>query len=675
MLSKLFSFLTIRQRIGALVVLMLMGFMGMLLVNIQTTATLDEARKMEQATQKRARLFEDLQAASLKAAKLSEEFLLERDDRKADATSDIFSNALSQSADEQVLGAFSGRYYSSLDHLSEVSKIFNEIRKRREEVGLGEEDGLRGKLNAAVRRAGEKLAFFTEKSKLGASAGVVEAKMLQLRHHEKDYMLFGDPAIIEKFDASYDELLKSMKPAGFKIVARMEMKGFLKVYRQDFTDWVAGKKALDDEVVLFRQKISALVADVEKQSAEVIENGANQMADAIIRKETAQKTFYAITVGIVLLSILLSLLIARSITRPLARLADVMDRIRVNDLSVQLPEIRSRDALGRLSVAARNFLESVIQSERLKDNARLDRQKEIDRQVALEKMLMSFRKETEAVMQQVSSQAGEVIRRTALLNEISHDAQASSDLARNSTASSVEHAKSVSVKAQDLQAAASDIIEQTEKAHNVVAEADAVSLSANGTMEKLNKASAQIGDIVQMIGKIAGQTNLLALNATIEAARAGEAGKGFAVVAEEVKELSSQTAKATETISTQIMDVQQAASETGSLIHTISDMIVGINEVTGAIAQAVDVQRQATNQMDGDIEIALRESCGASDRVGDVADKIAQSSREAKAFSSVSTQLEDVIATMQGSVHAFLDAVEQDLAARRAEMQAERDVA
>ena len=139
---------------------------------------------------------------------------------------ELFASALAQSVDDQVLGDFSSSYQTTLAQLSEAAAIFADIRKLREEVGLGEEDGLRGKLNAAVRRAGEKLTSFTQKYKLGTSSGVVEAKMLQLRHHEKDYMLFGDPGIIAKFDASYEELLKSMKPAGFKIVGRMEMKGF-----------------------------------------------------------------------------------------------------------------------------------------------------------------------------------------------------------------------------------------------------------------------------------------------------------------------------------------------------------------------------------------------------------------------------------------------------------------
>lgn len=85
-----------------------------------------------------------------------------------------------------------------------------------------------------------------------------------------------------------------------------------------------------------------------------------------------------------------------------------------------------------------------------------------------------------------------------------------------------------------------------------------------------------LGKVVDLIAKIAGQTNLLALNATIEAARAGEHGKGFAVVASEVKNLSKQTSDATETIRTQINqlntsfeDVLESVSKSQNNIHSV----------------------------------------------------------------------------------------------------------
>jgi len=72
---------------------------------------------------------------------------------------------------------------------------------------------------------------------------------------------------------------------------------------------------------------------------------------------------------------------------------------------------------------------------------------------------------------------------------------------------------------------------------------------------------------------IAEQTNLPASNATIEAARAGEAGKGVAVVAGEVKDLASETAKATEDILRKIGSLEADSCDVAGVISGITATI------------------------------------------------------------------------------------------------------
>jgi methyl-accepting chemotaxis protein len=103
--------------------------------------------------------------------------------------------------------------------------------------------------------------------------------------------------------------------------------------------------------------------------------------------------------------------------------------------------------------------------------------------------------------------------------------------------------------------------------------------------------------VIGVIGGIASQTNLLALNATIEAARAGEAGKGFAVVASEVKNLATQSARATEDISAQIAAMQASTREAVGAIGGIGSVVEQMDHIAAAIAAAVEQQRAATQEI------------------------------------------------------------------------------
>ena len=170
--------------------------------------------------------------------------------------------------------------------------------------------------------------------------------------------------------------------------------------------------------------------------------------------------------------------------------------------------------------------------------------------------------------------------------------------------------QTVASAAEEITASIGEITRQTQQAATTTSSAVTTVTRAGTIVESLSEAARRIGDVVSLIQSIAGQTNLLALNATIEAARAGDAGKGFAVVAGEVKNLSGQTARATEDIRAQVQSVQGVVSQIAEAMSEIAHTVDRVREATTAIAGAVEEQGSVTQEISRSVAAA---AAGASE--------------------------------------------------------------
>jgi methyl-accepting chemotaxis protein len=157
--------------------------------------------------------------------------------------------------------------------------------------------------------------------------------------------------------------------------------------------------------------------------------------------------------------------------------------------------------------------------------------------------------------------------------------------------------QTVAAGAEQMGASIREIAQNAAQAAKVAAQATTEVQATTEQVSRLGRSSQEIGDVVKVITSIAEQTNLLALNATIEAARAGDAGKGFAVVAGEVKELATETARATEDIARRVEAIQADTDGAVAAIDQIARIITQINDYQLTIASAVEEQTATTTEM------------------------------------------------------------------------------
>ena len=309
-------------------------------------------------------------------------------------------------------------------------------------------------------------------------------------------------------------------------------------------------------------------------------------------------------------------LLSRSISRPLATLETAMTSLAAGNLSVDVGQSDRGDEIGRM-MRAFNVLKINAEEKRALEAARVvaDHESHLaQRRTAgdvadrLQAQLGEVAVELRAASERLTLTAGDMRGATNLAHEEAISAKAMVD----TTLTNVEM---VAAATEQLASSVKEISGQIVTSSTIAVRAVDEARRTDSLVQTLAQTATRIGSIVQVISGIAGQTNLLALNATIEAARAGDAGKGFAVVAGEVKNLASQTGKATDEIAAQIEQIQTATQDAVAAIGNISSTIDEISHLSGTIAAAIEEQGAATREISRNVRQAASGTLEVSGRI------------------------------------------------------------
>lgn len=480
-----------------------------------------------------------------------------------------------------------------------------------------------------------------------------QLRLLSLRVLE--YLLNPDPQMLEEYRAQQEafaaqamQVQKRLQPeqqAAFQQVLAqyaafrqlVEEQLLPAVQRGDAAE--AGR--LEEEMATARR---ALINEIDR-----LVKAENDQFAAVSARTQAKATFTSTIQTVVLIvasavGLTVAILFTRYLSRPLAQITAVAQRVAQGDLRLETLPVRSHDELGRLAQAVN---EMVKQLRGMIHNVQNVARQLADSADALSSGAAQTSQAAREIAQSVQAVAGGAESQVRATEE---SARAMEEMAAGIQRIAEAMGKVAQTAANGAQMAegGSRLVQQAVGQMETIAEA--VTQTAQD-VRALASRSQEIETISTVITEIAEQTNLLALNAAIEAARAGEHGRGFSVVADEVRKLAEQAKGSAQEIVSLIRTIQEETRRATDAMEATTKEVVAGKEAVSKAGEAFARIVSAMHTVNGEVEevAAVSEELSAgSEEVTASVEEVARLAREASGSAErAAASTEEQLASME----------------------------
>lgn len=418
---------------------------------------------------------------------------------------------------------------------------------------------------------------------------------------------------------------------------------------QDLEDARAALNAMDATFAAHRAAVEATVV-LGNELTQMNEQQASEVIRSTVLSLAGVSGFLLVLIALLLAGVIFGL------TRPLTLSIASLARLTSGELDVTISGQNRRDEIGDLARGLESFRRTLTDAERMTaEQAAL--QHESAERLARERAAIAnrFEMSMSLLADQFVATSSEVEHAAQMLAASAEQTRQQAHVVSEAASQSTSNVQTIASATEQMSTSVQEICSQVTEAAQIAAQAGEAATRSDATIQQLARSANAIGHVVELIKAIASQTNLLALNATIEAARAGEAGRGFSIVAAEVKELATQTTKATDEIHQKITEIQSATGLTVEAIGRISATIDQVQSISGAVAAAVEQQGTTTREIAGNTHRAARRTEEVTATIAGVGTSAAATGAASGQLMGLSRDLTTQADHLKGQVRDFLE--------------------